>query len=199
MAERWMVGRSDGSSRRDGFGRRQVLAGAAGLAFAGLGARRVGAKQATPVAPSREGAPMDGDAGIKLWDRWGALWNGDLGIADEIVAPDFVAHFAPVGPSPAEVRGPDGLKGWLGGAVAAFEDHRFATQVGPLVDGDLVAGRWVFTATYRGGFPGASPEAVGRRVEYAGADFLRVEGGRIAEYWLTADILVLLQQLGAMP
>lgn len=134
-----------------------------------------------------------------LWHPWVALWNGDLAVADAIIAPDFVAHFAAAGPSPSEVRGPDGLKGWIGGAMAAFTDHRFTTVVGPLADDDMVAGRWVFRGTYRGGFPGASPDAIGRQVEYAGMDLFRVEGGKIAEYWLCADILQLLQQLGVIP
>ena len=125
MTEGWTLDQRERTTRRGGIVRRRFLAGAAGLACAGIAARRVGAKQATPVAPAREGAPMDAEAGTELWERWGALWNGDLGIADEIVAPDFVAHFAPVGPSPAEVRGPEWLKAWIGGAVAAFEDHRF--------------------------------------------------------------------------
>ena len=44
-----------------------------------------------------------------LWLRWQALWNGDLGLAYEIITPDFLAHFAPAGSSPGEVRGPEGL------------------------------------------------------------------------------------------
>jgi predicted ester cyclase len=97
------------------------------------------------------------------------------------------------------VRGPEGLKQWIGGVLAPFSGHRFTTTVGPLADGDTVAGRWVFRATYGGGFPGAAPEAVGREVEYAGIDILRVEGGRVVEYWLCADVLQLLQQLGVIP
>lgn len=135
----------------------------------------------------------------ELWEPWVALWNGDLAVADEIVAPGFVAHFAPVGSSPGEVRGPDGLQAWIGGVLAAFSDHRFETVVGPLAEGDLMAGRWLFRATYQGGIPGAAPEAAGRRVEYAGMDLLRIEAGRIAEYWLCADVVQLLQQVGAIP
>ncbi len=135
----------------------------------------------------------------EIWKTWNELWNGNLSLADEIIAPAFVAHFAPMGMSPAEVRGPDGLKQWIGGSMAAFSDYSFTTTVGPLVDGDSVAGRWVFRATYQGGIPGASPAAAGKRVEYAGMDLFRVEAGQIVEYWLCADILQLLQQVGMIP
>jgi predicted ester cyclase len=134
-----------------------------------------------------------------LWKRWVALWNGDLTQADTIIAPNFVAHFAPAGSSPAEVRGPDGLKQWISGITATFTDYSFTTAVGPLVDGTMLAGRWVFRATYQGGMPGASPAAVGKAIEYAGMDMLRVSDGKIVEYWLCADILQLLQQLGVIP
>jgi predicted ester cyclase len=134
-----------------------------------------------------------------LWLPWLELWNGNLAVADEIIGPSFVAHFAPVGNSPAEVRGPEGLKAWIGGILAAFTDYSFATTVGPLADGDKVAGRWVFRATYQGGIPGASPAAVGQRVEYAGMDVFRVESGKLVEYWLCADTLDLLQQVGVIP
>jgi predicted ester cyclase len=97
------------------------------------------------------------------------------------------------------VRGPEGLKQWIGGSLAAFTDYSFTTIVGPLVDEDLVAGRWIFRATYQGGIPGASPAAIGKSVEYAGMDIFRVEAGQIVEYWLSADILQLLQQVGMIP
>ena len=97
------------------------------------------------------------------------------------------------------MRGPAGLKQWIGGATAAFTDYSFTTSVGPLSDEDKVAGQWIFRATYRGGMPGASPTAVGKGVEYAGIDIFRVEDGKIAEYWLCADTLQLLQQIGLIP
>ncbi|QBD75747.1 hypothetical protein EPA93_06890 [Ktedonosporobacter rubrisoli] len=135
----------------------------------------------------------------ELWKPWFELWNGKLSIADEILAPNFVAHFAPVGSSPAEVRGPEGMKQWIGGILAAFADFSFTTTVGPLAEDNLIAGRWLFRATYQGGFPGASAAVVGKRVEYAGMDLLRVEDGKIVEYWLCADIMQLLQQIEVIP
>jgi hypothetical protein len=42
-------------------------------------------------------------------------------------------------------------------------------------------------------------EVVGKQVEYAGMDIFRVDAGKIVEYWLCADILQLLQQVGVIP
>src|SRR5206468_10254609 len=94
---------------------------------------------------------MSSQTNKELWKRWIEVWNGNLSIADEIIAPNFVAHFAPASTSPAEVRGPNGLKQWIGGSAAAFTDYSFTTTVGPLADEDKVAGRWLFRGTYQGG------------------------------------------------
>lgn len=142
---------------------------------------------------------MSSQTNKELWNAWSDLWNGKLSIADEILAPSFVAHFAPAGNSPSEVRGPAGLTQWISGVTAAFTDYSFTTTVGPVADEDYIAGRWVFRATYQGGMPGASPDAIGNPVEYAGMDMLRVEDGKIVEYWLCADIMQLLQQVGIIP
>jgi predicted ester cyclase len=56
--------------------------------------------------------------------------------------------------------------------------------------------RWKAEGTYGGGFPGSSPAAVGRRVTFYGTDTLRVEDGKLIEYWANADSLWLIQQLG---
>ena len=94
---------------------------------------------------------MSLQANKELWQSWSALWNGNLSIADEIIAANFVAHFAPIGKSPGEVHGPAGLKQWIGATGGAFTDASFTTTVGPLADEDNVAGRWLFRATYQGG------------------------------------------------
>ena len=91
------------------------------------------------------------------------------------------------------------MKQWIGTIVAAFADYSFTTTVGPIADNHNVAGRWLFRATYQGGLPGASLDAVGKQVAYAGMDIVRVNAGKIVEYWLCADILQLLQQVGVIP
>jgi hypothetical protein len=65
------------------------------------------------------------------------LWNeGDLRVADELVAPDHVHH---VGGE--ELRGPDGAKGVVTGLQTAFPDLRFEID-DVISDGDQAAVRW---------------------------------------------------------
>ena len=133
-----------------------------------------------------------------LWTPWGELWNGNLALADAIIAPDFVAHFVPMTPGTPEVQGPEGLKGMIGTLRAGFAQATFTTEVGPLAEDQLVAGRWRFHGVYQGGIPGSSADAVGKSVAFAGIDIFRVTNGKIVEYWLCAETQYLLQQIGVM-
>jgi predicted ester cyclase len=67
--------------------------------------------------------------------------------------------------------------------------------VGPIVDGETVAGRWIAEGTYQGGIRGSSAPA-GTRVRFHGNDIWRAEGRLIREYWLSDDLLDLMQQVG---
>lgn len=134
-----------------------------------------------------------------LWGPWGDLWNGDLALVERIIAPDFVAHAAPItGIGSDEVHGREGLRGWVSGIRAAIPDLTFSTQVGPVSEGDMLVGRWQAQGAYRGGIPGVPTEAIGRQVHFSGTDSLRVVNGQLAEYWANADSLLLMQQLGAV-
>lgn len=99
----------------------------------------------TTMDPSASASASGGNAsGHKaLWAPWATLWNSDLDQTGRIIAPDFVAHAAPItGVGPEEMHGRGTLRGWVGGARAAFPDMRFETKVGPFADGDFVIGRW---------------------------------------------------------
>ena len=134
-----------------------------------------------------------------LYRRWLLeLWHGDVGLADELVTPDFVIHQARIDGEDSEaVRGPDALRGLVEQSRAAFSDLTFAVEVGPIVDGDTVAARWTGRGAYRGGIPGATA-APGTEVAFGGTDVLRVRDGRFAEYWVSSDGLSLMEQLGAL-
>lgn len=128
---------------------------------------------------------------------WKDLWNGRLDLADQIIAEDFAAHAAPfTGTEPGTLHGRDALTAWIAGTHVVLAPLRFTVQVGPIAGGDYFAVRWEAQGTYNGGFPGASPEAAGRKIVFTGTDILRVANSLLAEYWVNSDGLLFLQQLG---
>ena len=140
---------------------------------------------------------MDNTPNAALAEPWKELWNGDLAITDKIIAEDFVAHAAPLtGTGSDLIRGREALNGWVSGIHAILPDLSFEIEVGPIADDDHMVVRWKARGTYGGGFPGASPDAVGREITFTGTDTLRIADGRLAEYWANADSLLFVQQLG---
>lgn len=124
-----------------------------------------------------------------LVDDWVALWNGDLALADRIVGEPFVSHAAPITGGPAgDASGRASLREWVGGIHEAVRDLVFTIDVGPIREGDLVAVRWRADGV----------TALARPVRFFGTDTLRLQGGRIVEYWGNADSLWFVQQLGAV-
>jgi predicted ester cyclase len=134
----------------------------------------------------------------ELWDRWIELWNGDLALAERIIHPEFALHRVPPPRIPGRLDGREGLIAWIEQTRSLFADLRFTVEVGPIVDGGRVAGRWLAEGSYQGGIPG-STAAAGTRVGFHGIDIWRAEDGLIREYWLSDDLLDLLQQLGVSP
>jgi hypothetical protein len=111
------------------------------------------------------------DASADLYRRWlEELWNGDLEVAEEILADGFVGHWPR---RPAMVRSREELVAVVQQTRGMFEDLRFEVELGPIVDGSLVAARWTGTQA-------------GERL-LSGHDILRVAGGRFAEYWVVAE------------
>jgi hypothetical protein len=105
----------------------------------------------------------------ELYGRWiNELWAGRP-IAAEIVSADFVGHWPG-----RDVHGPDELQRIVEQTRNMMADLKFAIEIGPMVDGDLVAGRWA--GTRRG------PDGP---VSFTGNDILRLagDGQKFAEYW----------------
>ncbi|MHA7651758.1 nuclear transport factor 2 family protein [Mycobacterium sp. ML4] len=104
-----------------------------------------------------------------LYQRWiTELWAGRP-VAAEIVTDDFVGHWPD-----RDVRGPDELAQIIRETRNMFTDLTFAIVIGPLRDGDLIAGRWAGTAVGQHG-----------PVSFTGNDILRLadDGQQFAEYW----------------
>jgi steroid delta-isomerase-like uncharacterized protein len=119
--------------------------------------------------------------------------KGNLDVADELLAPDFVDHDPAM---PEDVRGPEGFKEHVGAFRSAFSDlHvRIEDQV---AEGDKVVQRWTGTGTHDGDLMGIAP--TGNRVEIAGMEISRISGGKVAEVWEGYDAMGLMRQLGAIP
>ncbi|MET9577692.1 ester cyclase [Streptomyces sp. DT199] len=134
----------------------------------------------------------------ELYGHWAALWRGDFSRADEILDPGFVVHQArPDGSDSEAVTGSARLLPEIEQTMAVFDDVALTVDVGPIVQGDLIAARWTLHARYTGGLERATAPA-GTPVEFSGHDILRVCGGRFVEYWTCTDVLAGLAQLGAV-
>jgi predicted ester cyclase len=120
------------------------------------------------------------------------LNGGDLSVADELVAPDFVNHEAP----PGRDRGPESMRGLAVMLRTAFPDLHF--EIEELVaEGDLVAGRLSMSGTHEGPLMGTPP--TGHSVRQDHMHFVRFWDGKAVEHWGVRDDLGMMQQLGLMP
>lgn len=119
-------------------------------------------------------------------------WNkGNLEVADELTAPDFVLHAA--GPMAPGLEGfkqtvTQWLTGFPGGRMTI--DDLFAED-------DRVIARWTASGTHNGELFGISP--TGKKVSWMGITIYRLAGGKIAEAWGEVDTLGMMQQLGVIP
>jgi steroid delta-isomerase-like uncharacterized protein len=122
------------------------------------------------------------------------LFNrGDLSIADELFASNFVYH-DPV--SHEEWRGPESVKSYATMLRVAFPDlHQTIEE--QIAEGDKVAYRWTARGTHQGEFMGIAP--TGNRVEMTGISIARLIDGKIEEIWENYDALGMMQQLGIVP
>ncbi len=121
------------------------------------------------------------------------LYNrGNLDLADEIFAPEYVWHNVG-GP---DVHGSEGMKQHVALVRNAFPDiHITADDM--IAEGAKVVTRWTIVATHKGEFVGIPPTDV--KVTFTGILISRIADGKIVEDWENSDVLGLMQQLGVIP
>ena len=78
----------------------------------------------------------------------------------------------------------------------AFPDLR-RTIVDMVAENDKVAVSVNVTGTYKGEFQGIPP--TGKQVSFTAMDIITISEGKITEEWATADMMGLMQQIGAIP
>jgi steroid delta-isomerase-like uncharacterized protein len=119
--------------------------------------------------------------------------QGNLEVADEIYAADFVDHDLSLS---WDIHGPEEMKEYVGMYRSAFPDLR-VTLEDQVAEGDKVVNRWTARGTHRGEYMGASPS--GKEVEFTGIHISRIARGKLAESWQNYDALGLMQQIGIIP
>jgi steroid delta-isomerase-like uncharacterized protein len=89
-----------------------------------------------------------------------------------------------------------GDKQFIAAINNAFPDLR-NNIVDIVAEGDKVTVRFNVTATHKGEFQGIPP--TGKEVSFSGMAFLTIIHGKVSEEWATADMMRLMQQIGAIP
>ena len=121
------------------------------------------------------------------------LFNqGNLSVADEVIAPDFINHAAP----PGSNRGPESMRQLITMLSTAFPDMHYTVEE-LVAEGDTVVTRVTMSGTHRGPFQGMPP--TGRSVRQAQMHFIRFRDGKAVEHRAVRDDLGVMRQLGVIP
>lgn len=130
----------------------------------------------------------------KLAERW----HNDLFIAcnwkvaEEILASDIIVHF----PSGEDMKGLDQVK-----TLEAMAKNYINPEINHyeiVAEGDYVTIRWDMAFDHTRDLMGIP--ATGKRISNLhGIDLLRIENGKIAEFWQYYNEMGFMQQLGVIP
>ena len=118
--------------------------------------------------------------------------KGNLDVADELLAPDYVDHDPAM---PEDIHGPEGFKQYVGAYRSAFSDLHLEIE-DQIAEGDKVVTRWTGTGTHDGELSGIAP--TGNRVTLPGMEIVRISGGKLVEGWEGYDSMTMMGQLGVM-
>jgi predicted SnoaL-like aldol condensation-catalyzing enzyme len=123
--------------------------------------------------------------------RWREeLWEKrNLGVVDDLAAPDYVGHMAG---SPGPVRGPEALKQFFATYLAALDTHMTTEFL--IAEGDMVVARDTGWVKHTGAFQGIPP--TGKEATGTSTDIYRIVDGKIVEQWFEADVTGMMFQLG---
>ena len=117
------------------------------------------------------------------------IWHKvNVGIADEIVAANYVRHL----PGGKDIRGREAYKKFVTGFMTAFPDMRWNIDI-MISKRDYVAVLLSGSGTHTG--PGMGPPT-GKKVTDTSIIIYHLAGGKMVEDWLMYDTLGFMQQLG---
>lgn len=117
------------------------------------------------------------------------LNEGNLDVADEIIAEDMTEHEQFPGLEP----GREGFKGFVTMFREAFPDLQVTVE-DMIAEDDKVAARVTMRGTHQGKFLGIPPS--GNRIEVPVVDIVRFADGMGVEHWGVTDNMAMMVQLG---
>ncbi len=117
--------------------------------------------------------------------------NGNMAVADELVAEDFVNH----SPSPGLPPNREGLKQDAQGLLTAFSAPFTIDDM--IAERDKVVVRGTFRSVHTGEFIGVP--ATNKEMTHTWTVTLRIQGGKIVERWANVDALTFMTDLGIVP
>ena len=118
--------------------------------------------------------------------------QGNFGLIDELISPDFVEHSAQPGVPPTR----DGFMQLAIALRSAFPDVHYTVE-DAIEAGDKVVHRLAASGTMTRDFLGIP--ATGTRATWTEIHIGRVANGRLVEHWGLVDQLGMLVQLGIVP
>jgi len=122
-------------------------------------------------------------------------WNSRQPEAfDDLIAPDVVRHCEAT--PGVEVRSLHQVKEFLRQDTAVFPDSVQTVRL-LVAEGNLVAAWTTYEGTQQGPIGPLPPS--GRKAQFDFGAVFRIDGGKIAEWWVTWDNMTILRQLGHLP
>ena len=126
------------------------------------------------------------------------LWTtGDVSVADEIYASDYVNHQHHDPNDPRDLHGLEAMQAFAAEFRQAFPDFHDSIDI-QISEGEMVATRFTSRGTHRGTFMGVEP--TNKELScWTRITIDRIAQGRILESWANWDMMGMMQQLGAIP
>ena len=127
---------------------------------------------------------------VELVRRYYQVTSGDLTGIEDIVSADFVDHHFP-----AELpKGPAGVRAFFTDVLGAFTDRKIDI-FDIFADDEKVCCRFQLVANHTKDWAGYTAD--GRGITCGAISVFRVENGKLAEGWESADLFGLFNQLAA--
>jgi steroid delta-isomerase-like uncharacterized protein len=122
--------------------------------------------------------------------------RGEIGVFDEVLTPNYIRHCQAMPPDLQELHGTEQFKAFVKEFLEAVPDCHETIDL-MIAEGDKVAYITTMTGTQTG--PMGDLPASGKSFTLVNLIIHRLEGGKIAETWVSWDNVAMLTQLGHFP